>query len=128
MIRLCRSKGQTGEDILPLKMRKIAQQFGFANTSGKKIEDVLRPDTMPRMQGRPPHWFGLKVMRSMTQSLTLTQKAIKAARRPSGVRLPPAGSDHPNPLCALPGGGPQQAEDDEAAMVRAFLRSGSSIH
>ena len=45
MIHLCRSKGQTGEDILPLKMRKIAQQFGFANTSGKKIENVLHPNT-----------------------------------------------------------------------------------
>ena len=45
MIHLSRSKGQTGEDILPLKMRKIAQQFGFANTSGKKIEDVLHPNT-----------------------------------------------------------------------------------
>ena len=45
VIHLCRSKGQTGEDILPLKMRKIAQHFGFANTSGKKIEDVLHPNT-----------------------------------------------------------------------------------
>ena len=97
MIRLCRSKGQTGEDILPLKMRKIAQQFGFANTSGKKIENVLHPNRHAADARATAALVRIEGERSMTQSLTLTQKAVKAARPPSGVRLPLAGSDHANP-------------------------------
>ena len=45
MVYLCRGEGQTGADILLLKIRKIAQHFGLAHTGGKKIENVLHPNT-----------------------------------------------------------------------------------
>ena len=45
MVCLCRGEGQTGADILLLKIRKIAQHFGLAYTGGKKIENVLHHNT-----------------------------------------------------------------------------------
>ena len=45
VVRLCCGKGQTRADILLLKIRKIAQHFGLAYTGGKKIENVLHPNT-----------------------------------------------------------------------------------
>jgi hypothetical protein len=45
VVCFCRGEGQTGADILLLKIRKIAQHFGLAYTGGKKIENVLHPNT-----------------------------------------------------------------------------------
>jgi len=87
VVRLCRGEGQTRADVFLLQIRKIAQHFGTVYTGGNKIEDILHPIRMPRMQGRPPHSFGLKVMRSMTWSLTLTAEGSKGSKR------------FPSPLC-----------------------------
>ena len=104
MVRLCRGEGQTRADVFLLQIRKIAQHFGPVYTGGNKIEDILHPIRMPRMQGRPPHSFGLKVMRSMTWSLTLTAEGSKGSKRfPSpplwfAYRLPAQITLDPYPL------------------------------
>jgi len=45
VVRRCRGEGQTRADVILYQIRKIAQQLGLAYAGGKKIEDVLHPNT-----------------------------------------------------------------------------------
>ena len=114
MVRLCCGKGQTGADVFLLKVRKIREYFGLAYSGGQKIEDIFDPMRMPRMQGRPPHWFGLKVMRPMAEKLTLAPRWGK-----SSPTVPPRGlaqksAERCDPACDPRHGAPRSTSSPMA--------------
>ena len=64
MISSLRRIFQAGANVLGLQVRKVRKDFTLRHPAASKSSTSLTRMRMPRMQGRPPHCLGLKVIRS----------------------------------------------------------------
>jgi hypothetical protein len=65
VVRLRSGEGQTSANIVVLEIRKVGKHSASLTPAARRSRTSLTLIRMPRMQGRPPHWCGLNVMRSI---------------------------------------------------------------
>ena len=64
MVNFLRGVFQARPDVIGFQVGKVTKDFALRHTGGQQIQHVLDADAHPANAGPPPHWLGLKVMRS----------------------------------------------------------------
>ena len=62
-------KPKAGRNIFCFEIRQLYESLLLSEPRGKQVQDIDQPNSDPRMQGRPPHYAGLAVMRSTSSAM-----------------------------------------------------------
>ena len=75
MIEPANGKPEAGGDVFTVEIRKLRYHLGGRQAAASRSSTSLTRIRIPRTQGRPPHWSGFTVIRSISSTVWPTRFA-----------------------------------------------------